>query len=169
MSEGLVAYESRKPLNVEAGVYPAKVKAIEDIDGQYGRQWQFTFELDDYPDEEPVAWASAKLGTLSKLYRWATALLGQPPILNEKLLPENLVGLPCRLNVSEKPGDDGKVVSYVSDLLPSLNVKTAPKAKAAKPEGVHMVEETCFCGGAVYALDSKGRALCEKHAGEIQQ
>jgi hypothetical protein len=159
--DGLVAYESGNPMNLEAGLYAAKVNSIEEIDGQFGPQWRLEFALDDHPDDKPWAWATAKLGTRSKLYKWATALLGRPLAVGERLTKEQLVGRPCTLIIKERPdveAADG-VRRYVDDLL-------AVKKSAAKPKPD---ADTCFCGGALFAYAANGAALCEKHSKEASE
>ena len=90
--ETLTAHESTAGLTVEAGLYPAVVTAIEPVTGEFGDQWKFTFTLDEYPDEQPWAWATAKLGTKTKLFRWAGILLGRPLALGEQLARSDLIG-----------------------------------------------------------------------------
>jgi len=162
--EALVAYESGKPMNVEPGIYPATVDALDEIDGQFGLQWRFTFKLNEFPEELPWAWASAKLGTKTKLYRWATALLGRPLAIGERLVRAELVGKPCNVIIKEKPDmeAEGGVRRYVDDILGVK--KAAAKAKAAGP-----LDDACFCGKPVSSYTPDGRGLCEEHAKQASE
>ena len=158
----LEAYESAKPMNLEPGIYPATVGNIDEIDGKFGLQWRFEFSINDYPEEAPWAWATAKLGTKTKLYRWATALLGRPLAIGEKLVKAQLIGLPCNVIVKEAPDIEREsgVKRYVDDIL---GVKKA-KAKTDTP-----LADKCFCGKPVHSYSSTGAPLCEKHTAEAMQ
>jgi hypothetical protein len=158
----LEAYESAKPMNLEPGIYPATVGNIDEIDGKFGLQWRFEFSINDYPEEAPWAWATAKLGTKTKLYRWATALLGRPLAIGEKLVKAQLIGLPCNVIVKEAPDIEREsgVKRYVDDIL---GVKKA-KAKTDTP-----LPDNCFCGKPVHSYSSTGAPLCEKHTAEAMQ
>ena len=163
--EALEVHESGKPINVEAGIYPGAVNAVEEtVHPEYGKRWRFEFRLDGYPDEAPWAWASTKsgLGTKTKLYKWASALLGRPLAIGEKLTPTQLIDLPCNILIKEKPDieRDSGVRRYVDDIL---GVKKA-KAKTDTP-----LADKCFCGKPVHSYSSTGAPLCEKHTAEAMQ
>ena len=124
----LVAYESGNPMNLEPGIYAAKVNSIEEVDGQYGLQWRFEFGIDNSEDT-PWAWATAKLGTKTKLYGWATALLGRPLSTGERLTRQQLIGLPCNVIIKERADPEAVdgMRRYVDDIL-KVKAPTAPTA-----------------------------------------
>jgi hypothetical protein len=161
-TEALEAYQSGKPLDVDPGVYPATVKEVEKVTGEFGEQMRFTFTLDGDPDNEPWAWCSYKLGTQTKLWRWFTALKGRAPTIGEKLAPRDLVGCRCQLIVGLKKARDGSEVKGVTDLLP------AAKAAKAAPQPLEDAG-ACWCGGPLDSYSAAGVALCGKHAAELAE
>ena len=161
----LETYESAKPMNLEPGIYPSSVGNIEEINGTFGLQWRFEFTINEYPDEAPWAWATAKLGTKTKLYKWASTLLGRPLAIGEKLTRAQLIGLPCNVIIKEVPDAerDSGFKRYVDDILAVK--KAAGKATAAAP-----LEDKCFCGKAMVAYAPDGKTpLCENHAKEAAE
>jgi len=172
--EALEVHESGKPINVEAGIYPGTVNAIEDTIGNYGPQWRYELRLDDFPEEMPWAWASTKngLGTKTKNYRWVTALLGRPLALNEKVVKAQLIGLPCNIIIKEEA--DAERTSgfrrFVDDII---RVKTAGKAVVGTvidpPRPAAPLDDKCFCGKPVHTYSADGRPLCQKHAAEASE
>jgi hypothetical protein len=163
-SPEFVAYESRKPLSVGHGFYGASVKAVEPVTGKFGDQLRFTFALDN-SDEEAWAWSSAKCGTATKLWKWATAL-GHPPVVGQPFKVQSLVGARARVAVQEKADADGNLRSYVADVLRAEGPVTAgPAPKQAESDPT---PDRCFCGQVVYTYAEDGRPLCEKHAAEAE-
>jgi hypothetical protein len=168
-TEALEVYESKKPLNVDPGVYDATVDAIETVEGQYGTQWRFTFKLGDYPDELPWAWASAKLGTKTKLWRWAVALLGRPLGIGEKLTPRQLVGCRCQVNVTEKPDANGDLRRVIGEVLRAKAAKAPPQPPEDAPAtpAADLGPDCCWCTQPVHLYTPAGVPLCEKHAADL--
>jgi hypothetical protein len=150
-------------MNLEPGIYPAKVAAIDEIDGQYGLQWRFEFSIDGH-DDTPWAWATAKLGTKTKLWRWSTALLGRPLAVGERLTKAQLIGLPCSVIIKERADVEAfeGVRRYVDDILGIAKPKKANPAAAP-------LADACFCGKPISSYSATGQALCEKHAAEAIQ
>jgi len=158
----LVAYESGNPMSLEPGIYPAKVGNIDEVDGQFGLQWRLEFSIDNSEDA-PWAWATAKLGTKTKLWRWSTALVGRPLAVGETLTRQQLIGLPCSVIIKERPdveAADG-VRRYVDDIL-------AGKKAAAKRTDAPLADR-CYCGKPVASYTANGTGLCEKHAAEASE
>ena len=169
----LEVHESGKGLSVEAGLYPAIVREIEPVDGQFGPQWRFTFSLDEYPEEEPWAWASANMGTKAKLYRWTGILLGRPLALEEKIARSDLVGKPCQLMIKEREVD-GENRRFVDDIMKPKGAVPRPLESAPPPtpapvslkEGIvnePTPPETCFCGAPIASYSPTGEPLCDTH------
>lgn len=159
----LETYESTTGLSVEAGLYPAAVKSVEAVSGAFGDQWKFAFTLDDHPTEEAWAWATAKLGTKTKLYRWAGILLGRPLAVGERLSRYTLVGMRCRVLIVEKTDGDGEARRVVEDILKVETAKAAP-APAPTAQAPRSESDVCFCGGPVFSYSPTGEPLCETHA-----
>jgi len=175
----LVAHESTAGLSVEEGVYPAIVTVVEPVSGEFGDQWKFIFALDDHPDEEAWAWATAKLGTRTKLFRWAGILLGHPLALGEQLTRSDLVGKRCQVVIKEQPDADGGSRRKVDDIMKEKSGVPRPLESAPPPTPapaslkVDVVNEptapeTCFCGAAVAAYSPTGEPLCAEHADDTE-
>jgi len=173
----LEVHESGKGLSIEPGAYPGTVARIEPVTGEFGDQWQFAFTLDEYPDEEPWAWATAKLGTKTKLYRWAGILLGRPLALGEQLARSDLVGKCCQVLIAERPDRDGENRRVVTDILKPKGALPRPLESAPPPTPapaslkVGVVNEptppeTCFCGAPIAAYSPTGEPLCTEHYAE---
>ena len=165
--ETLTAHESTAGLSVEAGLYPATVTAIEPVTGEFGDQWKFTFALDEYPDEQPWAWATAKLGTKTKLFRWAGILLGRPLALGEQLSRSTLVGKRCQVLIVDSMDKEGNPCRKVEDILKEKTVAKAPVSLKERVVNEPQVE-TCFCGAVVAAYSPSGEPLCREHADDTE-
>jgi hypothetical protein len=170
-TEPLEAYQSGKVLDCDPGVYAATVAEVETVSGEFGEQLRFTFTLDDDPDAEPWAWASRKLGTQTKLWRWVTALKGRPPDIGERLAPRDLVGLRCQVVIGAKKTKSGDEVLGVTDVLPAKRTKVPgvphPLESAPAPTPAPDPDARCYCGAPVHAFAPSGQPLCEKHAAEL--
>ena len=98
---------------LEAGVYAATVRAIEEGENDNGpyRRWTFDVIALDGVTHELRAFSTTAGGPRSKAYKWASVLLGHRPPVGE---PVDVTGKACRvvLNVNE----DG--YNRVGDLLP---------------------------------------------------
>ena len=99
---------------LEAGVYSAVLRTIEEGSNENGdfRRWTFDVALPDGSTRELRAFSTTAGGPRSKAHKWATVLLGHKPPVGE---PVDVTGKACRvvLNVNE----DG--YNRVGDLLPS--------------------------------------------------
>jgi len=162
----LEAYESAKGLNISPGLYPGMVAEVEPVEGKFGHQWRFAFALDDYPDERPWAWASAKLGTKTKLFGWVGILLGRPLALGEKIGPSDLIGKRCRVLVIERSDADGDPQCVVDNILkenaaqPALD--PAPENNPAPIGQINLVSNRLNDVPQEAAL-----LLCEKYGVEV--
>ena len=161
MAIELQAQESGSPIPLDAGVYAAKVSGVEEADGgQFGDQVKLLLTTDEPDaDGQPIelwAWASRKLTTRSKLWRWVTALTGSPPQLGRVFTIEDLlIGKPCRVQITEETLDDGTVRKKVSDILAS-STRPANPAEA--------VDGTCDdCGATVDYYTQSGAPYCDAH------
>jgi len=129
----LEVHESGKGLTVEPGIYPATVKVVDDDEGKFGPQWRFTLGLDEYPEEEAWAWASANLGTKAKLHGWAGILLGRPLAIGEKISRSELVGKRCQVVIKEREDGDGGKSRYVDDIMKAKGTLPRPLESAPPP------------------------------------
>ena len=161
---GLEVHEGGKVLNIKPGIYPGAVNAIEEVDEDYGPQWRFEFRLDDHPEELPWAWATANAGTLTKLYAWATVLLGRPLAIGEHITTDQLVDCRCNILIKDKLNKRGEMRRGVDDLLP---LDTTPKQQ--KPLEAAPLADKCYCGKPVSSYTANGTPLCEKHTAEAMQ
>jgi hypothetical protein len=171
-TETLEAYQSGKILDCDPGVYPATVSDVETVDGEFGEQVRLTFTLDNDPDTSPYAWASRKLGTATKLWKWVTALRGTPPQIGERFALHDLIGLKCQVVIGAKKTKSGDEVLGVTDVLPAKRQKAPgvphPLTSAPAPTPAPAdLADVCFCGSQVAAYSPTGQPLCERHAGEL--
>ena len=158
MAIELEAQESGQPIPLDAGTYPAVVESVEEAPGgTFGDQVKFYLKTEEMgEDGEPVvlwAWASMKLTTMSKLFGWVTAIAGSPPKIGQRFVIDDIVGKPCRVQLSEET-KDGNTRKRVTDIL-------APKnpAPAATPAA-----DTCSqCSEDVFAFSSQGTPFCVSH------
>ena len=153
------AEEAKASISLEAGVYRATVKSLESVDGQYGPQAKFVFELDglNLEDGSPAslwAWASWKLNPATKLHRWVLALGGERPVPGHQYNLSKVIGTRCRLLIENKETEDG-TRARVREVLPLV--------KAAKPTAP--TDGTCVeCGEQVVVYGPDGTGYCETHA-----
>lgn len=138
---------------MEPGEYKAFVKELqEELEGQYGPQVRFEFEIiddEDYAGDTIRGWASLKIdddgdytfweGT--KLWEWVTALRGGEVVgVSEEFELEDLVGEPCRIMVVAATKQDGTPKDKINAVLPPKKGKAA----GSKKKEVAMEEEEDF-------------------------
>ena len=99
------------------GSYPAACKSAEFVEGQYGEQIEFKFELTggEHDGRMLTAWASATFSQRSKLYRWARSVFGDG-VTGSSWAPEQMVGMNLLLDVVIKRKDDGSEYNRVEEL-----------------------------------------------------
>ena len=166
MTIELEATESGSPIPLDAGTYPATVVSVEEAEGKPefgGAQVKFFIEpagaVDD--DGRPLvlwAWASKKLTTKSKLWRWVTAITGSPPKVGKVFRIEDLlVGKPCRVQVGEEKLADGSTRKKVTDLFgPSKRPAPTEEAETGCAECFARLEADGYSTAA-------GVAYCGQH------
>ena len=152
----------------EPDVYDAIVADIEETDNPFEEdktQLQFTFEVPGYQNEDgsPAskrAWANPVWNSKSKLWDWATAILGKEPAEGEPFRTSSLIGKPCRITLKAGKNLKGEPVVKLTEVM-------GPK-KAAKPGLVERLkEEGCCvpkCKGELFQYDGEGLGYCKKHA-----
>ncbi len=115
----------RETTLLEPGYYPAQVRSIEEVTGDYGPQLKFTFSIldgdnkpktrDDGQPLEQWAWCSAKWGSRTKLLQWANVLLKTKcPSQNQPLDTDLLLGKRCDIQLDAKESANGPTVRLVA-------------------------------------------------------
>jgi hypothetical protein len=107
---------------IPTGKYPAKVMEIEQVEGQFGPQLKFKFEIPNVEGEkrELISWASMKFSPQSKLYAWTQAAVfsgGSVP-REYTFNSDDMVGRKVNLVVIEKEGKNGNAFSQIENVLP---------------------------------------------------
>jgi hypothetical protein len=107
---------------LKKGVYPARVKSIDEDDGQFGAQfkWIFTITGGKAKGTTIFGWSSQVLSPKSKLRAWAEAVMpdaqyDRPGFVLET---DDLVDGECRLVLSVSQGNDGIERNKIESLLP---------------------------------------------------
>lgn len=129
-----------KSIGVPAGVYVARVKSLEEDDGQYGAQIKFTFEIrevlacdDDDPErwigEEKWGWCSDILTPNSKLFKWSRQILGGDFDIGDELNLDDMLGKTVRITVGENKNGNLAITD-----LAAHRPKKAAKARKPAPE-----------------------------------
>lgn len=124
-----------QPETLAEDYYPAVVSEFELVEGQFGQQFKFTFNLlGEHEGKSLVAWCSAPngngLSTRSKLYKWARAVLGESWDATQGLDLEWLKGKPVRLNVTVEEKADGTEYNKVAGLAPAKGNSNGQTAAA---------------------------------------
>lgn len=138
---------------VEPGEYKARLTELEEeLEGMYGPQVRFTFEItddQDYKGQTVRGWCSLKLdedgeftfweGT--KLWDWVIALRGSEPMSTEEEFElDDLVGSTCRILVVTKKKKDGTPTDKIDNVLPPKKGRAAGSNK----KQAEMEEEADF-------------------------
>lgn len=124
------ASESEFELIPEGTIVHAKVLEISDVqeyDGPRGTfekiNWKFEVTEGEYKGFFILDGTSPKfsIDPPSKLYEWANALLGRTFDVGERLDTDDLLNLPCRIEVGYKPDrkDPDRMWMRVETLLPA--------------------------------------------------
>ncbi|MDO8616079.1 MAG: hypothetical protein Q7T33_10170 [Dehalococcoidia bacterium] len=163
MAIELEAVESGSPIPLEAGAYVVVVAGVEEAEGQqFGAQVKLLLDTVNELDAggQPYtlwAWASRKLSTQSKLWRWVTAITGSPPEVGKVFRIEDLLlGKACRAQISEEVAPDGTTRKKVTDIL--------PPSKRPAPAAAEALAPFCSeCADPVTYYTAGGVAYCGAH------
>ena len=114
-----VILEQEQIVIIPTGDYRARVDWVEEVEGQFGPQLRFEFELVDEPWEGKalMGWASAKINRRTKLYKWTRAILGRTIRESEPFNSDKLVGKECRLSILVELRDDGSEFNKIASVL----------------------------------------------------
>jgi class 3 adenylate cyclase len=110
------------------GEYPVKLVELTTVDGKYGEQLRFKFEVvkGDYAGRTLIAFATPSGNPASKCVRWASALLERTLQAGEQVDLESLIGRYARAVVVVKSTADGREVNAVQEILPVRRAKPTP-------------------------------------------
>jgi hypothetical protein len=132
------------PIQVKAGYdplatgeYDARLVSIEAVDGQYGTQVRFTFELTDsaHSGRRLTAYARLSDSVKGKLAQYVGALMGRPLQAGEFIDWQILLNRTCRLVVLKAVKPDGTTYNKVEGVLPAPAQPTPAPQPAQAPEG----------------------------------
>lgn len=132
---------------IEPGIYPVRVEAVDQEDGQFGQQlkWHFAIEEPGFEDKFLIGWCSCAFSPKSKLWAWTKALLfgGRDiPDYFDELDTAKLVGQRAQVMVSLERGNDGTPYNKVKEVLPIRAARTAQPAAAPSGNGGATVART---------------------------
>lgn len=110
------------------GEYPVKLAELTTIDGKYGEQLRFKFEVvrGNYAGRTLIAFATPSGSPASKCVRWASALLERTLQAGEQVDLESLIGRYARAVVVVKSTADGREVNTIQEILPARRPKPTP-------------------------------------------
>lgn len=130
-----ITIQHQEPL--PTGEYPVKLVEITTVDGKYGEQLRFKFEVvkGEYAGRSLIAFASPSGSPSSKCVKWASALLGRSLQAGEQLDLQSLIGNYARAVVIVKSTADGREVNTVQEILPARRAPaTPPPPKPTEPD-----------------------------------
>jgi hypothetical protein len=92
----------------EGTIIAAKVVEIEEKNLDFGDRLNWKFEITESGpfQEYKINGSTSKKFTIdppSKFYEWATQLLGRTFDIGESVDTDDLIGLPCRIEIEHKP------------------------------------------------------------------
>lgn len=134
--------EPRVFLPIPTGAYPARIQSVEQVEGQYGPQWKWTFDLGNVenvdgeiePNKTLTYYTQNYITGANKLGKMLTAL-GIP--IDEPLDSSTIIGRTVTLTVTEAPRKDGTIGNNIEAVLPPRKKKTtngtAPAPVPAQP------------------------------------
>lgn len=127
--------EPRVFLPIPTGAYPAKIKEVEQVDGQYGPQWRWTFDLglvenvEEEMEEKTLTYYTPNYITgANKLGKMLSAL-GIPT--DEIFESSDIIGKGVTLTVIEAPRKDGSIGNNIEAVLPPRKKKAGANGAAA--------------------------------------
>lgn len=130
---------------LKKGVYPARVKSVDEDTGQFGDQFKWIFQITGgrAKGTQLFGWSSQILSPKSKLRAWSEACLpGQDFDAKGFVLDtDDLVDAECQLVLSVTTGNDGVERNKIESLLPveeeeeeAETDETPPPRRVARPE-----------------------------------
>jgi len=109
-------FRETQVVELESGTYEARVADFQTIETQYGTSLRWFFDVKTEDGEVRITGiSSTKASKRSKLYKWASALLGEAP---KKIKLRDLIGKECMVVVQQKNN-----FPSVVDVLPPVRTK----------------------------------------------
>ena len=102
---GIVIKQTKPTAPMEPGWYRAKVAELQMVEGKYGEQIQWLFELEN--GQQLRAWSSAIFNPRSKLYAWTEAILAKKIPESYDFNSDHIIGRRCDILVEIKPTPNG--------------------------------------------------------------
>ncbi len=124
-----ITAQSNEP--IPTGEYRVELTAIELVDGNYGKQFKWTFAV---PDEGRTltAYSRVSASLKSKCMQWASALLNRAIEPNEDVDFGKLVGKTATAVIVRKKKDDGTEYNSIDNLLPLRKARAEVSTKRAE-------------------------------------
>ena len=119
-------YRETSYVDLEEGMYRAKLVRVEPIETQFGNQLRWIFEV--YDEEEVVEVSgitSTKFSSRSKGFAWYSALGGK--VTDGKIRIKDVIGNEALVEIKQRVGRDG--TTKFSNIV---DVKPLPKKKKKK-------------------------------------
>lgn len=128
----IVAKESTFEV-LPTGEYLAQIVDIEDVDGNYGPQFQFQFEIvkpKPFEGKTMRGWCSQSPSLKSKLMSWTAAAFNRPIETGEAVDTMDLIGRKVVLVIITEPKSDGsgEEINKISNVKPYKSQEPMPKA-----------------------------------------
>lgn len=119
------------------GEYQAKIGALEALDGSYGPQLKFRFDLQgEHAGRFVMGWTSQSFTPKSKLYNWTKAAFGGGEIVSTYDLDlDDLLDRAVTIVLVTATGSDGSEFNKVHDVKPAQR-STRPAAAVTTPAPV---------------------------------
>jgi hypothetical protein len=130
-----ITIEQTKHVVLPVGEYPAIVADIEEVDGQFGPQLKFTFNLlGEHVGTLLTGWCSKSFNVKSKLYQWTQAMFGGKDIPEEWAFDSDTVlKRKVILAVIKRVGEDKSEYNKIDAVLPLKKKAVAPPPPVPDP------------------------------------
>jgi hypothetical protein len=138
---------------IPTGEYLAQVTDIEDKEGNFGPQYQFSYEIvspKPFAGKSKWGWYSQKLsgGTKpSKLWGVVQAIYNRPLVPGEAVDVDDLIGRQCIIVIVAEENDKGEEFSKIT------NVKAYKKQEPFPAAGLPKPDNTEFAAGEPEEID----------------
>lgn len=132
--------EPRVFLPIPTGAYPAKIKEVEQVEGQYGPQWRWTFDLgivenvEEEMEEKTLTYYTPNYITAANKLGKMLSALGIPT--DEIFESGDIIGKGVTLTVIEAPRKDGSIGNNIEAVLPPRKKKAGANGTAAPAKKV---------------------------------
>jgi len=121
--------KSREFTEIDDGMYEAELVSVSTTDiPEWGERWRWSFRVVLEEDEivEVSGLTTTKFSTMSKAYKWFSALAGREPEIGEEVDLDELVGKKALIEIKNVQRGEFKI-SNVTDVKPLP--KSLPKKR----------------------------------------